>query len=132
MGTKKKPTTDGASEDPFFHSWMDHAKPYKKFSDLVVLTERDGARDAAAKAVAQATADHLVGLEIIERIGGIPEAAAFIRNKMPTRKRVRSGARKCDAALYAFSGLLVVDVDRRAVAEGLVDAPLAVELEILG
>jgi len=77
--------------DGFFHEWMAHDQPDSAAEDLVVLREKAKTQAAVESAIRQAAVDHLVGLEILERIGGYPEAAAFIRNKIPTDKRVMSG-----------------------------------------
>jgi hypothetical protein len=42
-------------------------------------------------ALRSAVLDHLVGLDIIERMGGYPKAVHVIRNSVPTGKQVRSG-----------------------------------------
>lgn len=70
---------------------MDRSQPDLAARELVVLTEKRDIEKAVESAVHQAAMDHLVGIEILERIGGYREAAAFIRNKVPTDRRVASG-----------------------------------------
>jgi hypothetical protein len=77
--------------DGFFNEWMAHDRPDPAAEDLVVLREKARTEAAVESAIRQTAVDHLVGIEILERIGGYPEAAAFIRNKIPTDKRVMSG-----------------------------------------
>ncbi len=76
---------------PFFNEWMDRIQPDTAAQDLVLLTEKEEVNEAVEAAVRQAAMDHLVGLEILERIGSYPAAAAFVRNKIPSDRRVRSG-----------------------------------------
>jgi hypothetical protein len=82
---------NAAMTQPFFNQWMDRSQPESAVTELVVLKEKKEVDEAVEAAVRQAALDHLVGLEILERIGGYPEATAFIRNKIPSDRRVRSG-----------------------------------------
>lgn len=75
----------------FYRTWMEENRPDPAIPDLVVLREKKKARSAVENAIRQAALDHLVGLEIIEQMGDYPETLAFIRNKLPTEKRVMSG-----------------------------------------
>lgn len=75
----------------FFYEWMDRDQPVARTSELVVLREKANVDAAVETAIQQAALEHLVGLDILNRIGGYPEAEAFIRYKVPTDKRVRSG-----------------------------------------
>ncbi len=59
--------------------------------DLVVLREKAKVDSAVKAAIKQAAMDHLIGLDILNRIGGYSKASAFIRNKVPTDKKVMSG-----------------------------------------
>jgi hypothetical protein len=77
--------------DAFFDDWMDQHRPDPSAADLVVLREKSKVDAAVESAIRQAAMDHLVGIEILKRIGGYPEAEAFIRNKVPTDKRAMSG-----------------------------------------
>lgn len=70
---------------------MDHQQPLATTQELVVLREKAKVTDAVQHAIRQATMDHFVGLQMLERIGSYPEAQAFIRNKLPSEKKVRSG-----------------------------------------
>ncbi|MBX3394286.1 MAG: DUF1837 domain-containing protein [Phycisphaerae bacterium] len=75
----------------FFREWMDRQQPEPKLPDFVVMREKKGATEAVRAALRSAALDHLVGLALIERMGDLPETAAFIRNKIPTGTRTRSG-----------------------------------------
>lgn len=55
-----------------------------------VLTERSGARDAAVSALCQVVEDHLVGAEILSRMG-YARAALLLRATLPTAIRTQSG-----------------------------------------
>jgi len=76
---------------PFFTDWMAATKPDPTVADLVVLKEKRDSRALVAKAIRDAVTDHLVGLEVIERMGGYPKTLEFMRNKLPAYKKVRSG-----------------------------------------
>src|SRR4051794_9215142 len=58
--------------------------------NVVVLTEKTGARPLTETAICEAVTDHLVGLDVLERLG-YARAANTIRTSLPTRKRIRSG-----------------------------------------
>jgi len=75
----------------FFDDWMDSQTPDPKASELVVLREKQSVGAAVTAAIRQAATDHLVGLEILKRIKAYPEAEAFLRNKVPSDKKVMSG-----------------------------------------
>src|SRR4051812_28808643 len=75
----------------FFNDWMDWHQPVAMSQELVVLREKAKTTAAVQAAIQQAALDHLVDLEILSRIGGYPEAEAFIRNRVPIDKKVRSG-----------------------------------------
>src|SRR5262245_41048900 len=77
--------------DAFFNQWMDETRPEPTAKELVVLSEKAKVDAAVEAAIGQSAMDHLVGLAILKRIGGYPEAEAFIRNKVPTYKKVMSG-----------------------------------------
>lgn len=55
------------------------------------MNERDGGRASVFKSIVATVADHLVDLEIIERMGGFNKSAAFVRNRLPEGKKPRSG-----------------------------------------
>jgi HamA len=70
---------------------MDATQPMGDMAELIVLREKTGARASAEAAVDAAVKDHLVGLDILARIGTYKQAIAHIRNKLPGSKQVRSG-----------------------------------------
>lgn len=76
---------------PFFQEWMNATFPEADHHDLRILQERDGAREAVQRAIRETALDHLVGLDVIERMGDFPETVSFIRNRLPTQRRVMSG-----------------------------------------
>lgn len=71
--------------------WMTQAHPVAGMSELTVLREKAGARAVVTDAIDTTVKDHLVGLDILDRIGTYKRALAHIRNKLPTNKQVRSG-----------------------------------------
>jgi hypothetical protein len=75
----------------FIDSWLDGARPLDQHANLWVYREREDARSIVVPAVCEAVKDHLVGLDVLQRIGGYPECAAVIKNSLPTRKKIRSG-----------------------------------------
>src|SRR5262245_17325220 len=75
----------------FLIAWMKLEWPEPKARELIVLKERPGGRAAVEAAINECVMDHLAGLEIISRIGSYKKALAFIRNKLPETKKVRSG-----------------------------------------
>ena len=77
--------------DPFFDDWMDREQPEAAAAELVILREKAKVEKAVVIAIRQTALDHLVGLEILERIGRNSKTADFIRNKIPTNKTVTSG-----------------------------------------
>src|SRR5207245_8241596 len=70
---------------------METIRPEADVAELVVLRERPGRRSIIERAVRDTVADHLAGLDVVKRIGGYKKALAFIRNKLPVAKKVRSG-----------------------------------------
>ena len=86
-----KSTGNTSARKGFLDAWLQTERPEPRLPDLLVLTEKDGARKRVKQAIEDAVTDHIVGLEIIERIGGFKKAAAVIRNKLPTSKKIRSG-----------------------------------------
>lgn len=70
---------------------MDETRPDPTAKDLIVLSEKSKVDAAVKAAIGQSALDHLVGLAILKRIGGYPETETFIRNKVPTDKKVMSG-----------------------------------------
>jgi hypothetical protein len=70
---------------------MDATQPVKTVARLVVLREKAGVRASVEKALDESVKDHLVGLDILAKIGTYKQALAHIRNKLPVDKRVRSG-----------------------------------------
>jgi hypothetical protein len=72
-------------------AWINPIRPDASAPDLVVLNELPGTRATVDNDIQETVEDHLAGLDIIARIGGYPKTIAFIRNKLPPDKRVRSG-----------------------------------------
>jgi hypothetical protein len=56
-----------------------------------VLLEKDGGRDEVFEELVQAAADHVVGLKVIESLGGFPKSAHLLMNRVPKGKISRSG-----------------------------------------
>jgi len=70
---------------------MDTTRPEAGVEELLVLRERPGKRSAVELAIGEMVKDHLAGLDVVSRIGGYEKALAYIRNKLPLAKRIRSG-----------------------------------------
>jgi HamA len=77
--------------DNFLMAWMTVERPEPEARELVVLKERPGGRNAVEAAIGDCVMDHLAGLEIIARVGSHKKALAYIQNKLPETKKVRSG-----------------------------------------
>jgi hypothetical protein len=75
----------------FLNQWLVESHPDAAAPALVLLQEMPGSRVRVRTAIEENVKDHLAGLDIIERIGSYPKALAYVRNKLPTSKRVRSG-----------------------------------------
>ena len=59
--------------------------------NLEVFAEREGGRDNVFEALVFTTVDHLIGLRVIEKIGGFPKSQRMLKGKIPTDKKSRSG-----------------------------------------
>lgn len=75
----------------FLKQWLSRSCPDAGTPGLVVLRELPKARAKVKTVIEQAVKDHLAGLDIIARIGTYRKALTYIRNKLPSNKRVRSG-----------------------------------------
>lgn len=71
--------------------WMDVTTPDDDIDELVILTEKAKSRPVVGKALIQCVTDHFAGADIIKKIGGFPKALDYVRNKLPSYKRTRSG-----------------------------------------
>jgi len=70
---------------------METTRPEVGVEELLVLQERPGRRSMIEVAIQETVKDHLAGLDVVKRIGGYKKTLSYIRNKLPTAKRVRSG-----------------------------------------
>ena len=75
----------------FISDWMDRTQPAAEHERLLIYTERRNARDAVRPAIEESIKDHLLDLELIERLGGYSKAIDVIRNRLPISKMTRSG-----------------------------------------
>lgn len=75
-----------------FDNWLNLKPLSAKTPRFVLCTEKPGARAAIMKSVVEAIHDHLIGLNIVSiwRVSH-PRCVELIGNKLPTKKRVRSG-----------------------------------------
>ena len=73
----------------FLTKWMEGTQDIA-VSNVWVYREKSGARKIVLPAIQKVVLDHLVGLRVIERIGGFDKASAFIRNRLPVTKKMRS------------------------------------------
>jgi len=76
-------------EDNLFAPWFEEGDC--TVDSVRVLNERDGGRAEIFDLLVKVAADHVVGLKVIESLGGFPEAAHVLRNRIPTEKIARSG-----------------------------------------
>ena len=72
-------------------AWMNETHPDTGVPELVMLREQDGQRAIMQPAIQETVKDHLAGLDVVSKIGGFEKTLAYIRNKMPSATRVRSG-----------------------------------------
>src|SRR5262245_34739563 len=72
-------------------AWMKETRPDTSVPELLVLRERDGQRAIMQPAIQETIKHHLAGLDVVSKIGAYTKTLAYIRNKMPSAKRVRSG-----------------------------------------
>jgi hypothetical protein len=75
----------------FIDGWLAGKQPNPKLVNFWVFSEQANTRKVAIPAVCEAVKEHLVGLNIIEKMGGYKKAAAVIKNRLPTGKKIRSG-----------------------------------------
>lgn len=83
-----------ASHDHVCAEWLDSSAAEAGVHSLVLLVERDGARDAILGDLGDLVRDHYVAPEALARRleeHGATETAALVREQLPTRKRSRSG-----------------------------------------
>ncbi len=71
-----------------FTSWFDQ----QDRDDVIsVFTERNGGRALVLESLIQTVADHLVDLEVIEKMGGFTQSQHVLKHRLPQRKTERSG-----------------------------------------
>lgn len=75
----------------FLTKWLEESPDDSLPDNVTVLRERSGQRSLAQAALREAVRDHLVGLDIIQSMGGFARAANVVRNALPTTKIMRSG-----------------------------------------
>ncbi len=90
-GTSAAATLDSRSSmgAGFMGHWVE-VVTHDAHGNVRVLTERSGTRDDAVSALCDVVKDHLVGADILSRIG-YPRAAALVRETLPTVIRTQSG-----------------------------------------
>lgn len=59
--------------------------------NVCVFVERDGERDEVLDLLVDVIVDHLVGLKVIESLGGFPKATHLLKNRVPIGSIARSG-----------------------------------------
>jgi len=77
------------SKDNLFRPWFEAAESDN--DRVIVLRERDGGRDEVFDVLVDVVADHLIDLSVIEKMGGFEASAHVLRNRLPVRKKDRSG-----------------------------------------
>lgn len=73
----------------FIEDWLEVDQD-SEFPNVALLTERAGAREGALLALCAIVADHLVGADVLSRMGFV-RAAQVVRANLPTEKRIQSG-----------------------------------------
>ncbi|WP_167547078.1 Hachiman antiphage defense system protein HamA [Stieleria maiorica] len=79
----------GNLSNNLFNKWFQTEE--SNSDQVLVLHERDGGRELVMSSIVETVADHLVDLEIIEKMGGFTKSAAFVRNRLPEGVKQRSG-----------------------------------------
>lgn len=74
-----------------FDDWLLGEQPESHSPNLWIYREQSGTREGACLVLREAILDHMVGLDIIERMGGFQRAAVIIRNRLPVVTNTRSG-----------------------------------------
>lgn len=75
-------------EDSLFEPWFENSD---LDDDVAILNEIEGGREKAFDVLVDTVADHLVDLAVIEKMGGFSNTAHVLRNRLPQRKKDRSG-----------------------------------------
>jgi hypothetical protein len=75
----------------FLDDWLEIEPREGGPATVTVYVEKSGGRDLVQKALANAILDHLVGVEVIEMLGGYEKSVNVIRNSLPIDKKIRSG-----------------------------------------
>lgn len=80
---------ESTTRSSLFSPWFDDAE----CSDpaVRVLVEKVGGRDEVLNALIGVAADHLVGLKVIEKLGGFSKSVEVLKNRLPQGKISRSG-----------------------------------------
>ena len=73
----------------FLHEWLED-EVHPEHGNVCVLVERNNARSAAQPYLCEAVRDHFVGTDVLARMG-FAKSAAFLRSRLPSGKRIRSG-----------------------------------------
>jgi hypothetical protein len=84
------PFESGLDLTTYIKEWVDRTQPFSETLNVYLLHEKDGARTAVFPALCESVKAHLIGAEVLERLR-FSQAAAAIRGRIPTRKRIRSG-----------------------------------------
>lgn len=72
-----------------FKKWLQQVSTAHK--NVVLYSERSGARSVGLKALKSIVVDHFVGEATILSAGGYKKAADLIKNSLPTNKKTQSG-----------------------------------------
>lgn len=76
-------------ESSLFDDWVDQVELKPRKLGVRLLTERNGRRDAVVGTLANIVIDHLIGADVLARLG-YAEAASVVRSNLPRSKRARS------------------------------------------
>lgn len=78
-----------ADDESLFTPWFDDGECDS--DEVRVLVERAVGRDDVLEKLVDVATDHVVGLAVIEKLGGFPQAAHILKNRVPAGKIARSG-----------------------------------------
>lgn len=70
--------------------WLEDVIQHTEPPNLKIVQERQGSRDSILPLIGISVKEHLIGADILERLS-FGKAAAAVRNRIPTKKRIRSG-----------------------------------------
>lgn len=77
------------NDTDLFSLWFEPGT--SSIDNVTVLNERDDGRAEVFESLVEVAVDHVLGLRVIESLGGFPRATHVLRNRIPAGKIARSG-----------------------------------------